>query len=108
MVGVAAGPDSKSIVILGHGMTIAEEFEICSGVYVSPDMPKLELEHTVAGCRHFTDYAAALHGSEIATFSLRIEHDKGGEALAANGWSHSRRTHRTMRRTWSRSVTSRT
>ena len=87
MVGVAAGSDSKSIVILGHGITIAEKFELSPGVYATPDVPKLDLQQTVAGCRQFTDYAAALHGSEIATFSLLVEHEEGGQALVTRSWN---------------------
>lgn len=87
MVGVAAGTDSKSVIILGHGLTIAEEFELASGIFVSPAVPKLDLDATVAGCRHFSDYAAALQGSEIATFSLRVEQEDGGKSLIAKAWN---------------------
>lgn len=87
MVGVAASVDSKSIVILGHGLTISEEFELNTGIFLSPTIPKLDLDATVAGCRHFSDYAAALQGSEIATFAVRIEHDDGGKTLAAKAWN---------------------
>ena len=87
MVGVAAGADSKSIVILGHGLTVAKEFELAPGVLLSPELPKLDLNATVAGCGHFADYAAALHGSEIATFSLRVDEDRGGKSLTAKAWN---------------------
>lgn len=87
MVGVAASEDSKSVVILGHGLAIAEEFELAAGIIVSPAIPKLDLKATVAGCNQFSDYAAALQGSEIATFSLRVEHDEGGRALAGKAWN---------------------
>ena len=87
MVGVAASADSKSIVILGHGLAITEEFELSTGIVVSPAIPKLDLQATVAGCNHFGDYAAALQGSEIATFSLRIEHDEGGRGLVGKAWN---------------------
>lgn len=84
---MAASADSKSVVILGHGLTIAEDFELASGIIVSPAIPNLDLNATVAGCRHFSDYAAALQGSEIATFSLRVEHDEGGKSLAGKAWN---------------------
>jgi hypothetical protein len=87
MVGVAANADSKSIVILGHGLAIAEEFELEPGIMLSPEIPKLELDATVAGCSQFTDYAAALHGSEIATFALRVESDEGGKSLSIRAWN---------------------
>lgn len=87
MVGVAAGADSKSVVIFGHGLAIAEEFELSSGIFVSPVVPKLDLNATVAGCRHFSDYAAALQGSEIATFSLRVEQEQGGKQLTFKAWN---------------------
>ncbi len=87
MVGVAAAADSKSIVIIGHGLKIADSFELSAGIRISPDFPKLDLSATVEGCSHFSDYAAALHGSEIATFAIHIEHQEGGQSLAAKGWN---------------------
>lgn len=87
MVGVAVSADSKSVVILGHGLAIAEETELSTGIFVSPRIPKLDLQATVAGCRHFGDYAAALQGSEIATFAVRIEDDAGGKTLVAKAWN---------------------
>ena len=87
MVGIAASADSKSVVILGHGLTFPEDIELSAGIFVSPTVPKLDHDATVAGCRHFSDYAAALQGSEIATFAVRIEHDGGGKTLTAKAWN---------------------
>lgn len=87
MVGVAANPDSKTVVILGHGLTITEDFELSPGVFISSNIPELDLDATVAGCRDFGDYAAALQGSRIATFALRIEHVEGGKDLAIKAWN---------------------
>ena len=87
MVGVAASVDSKSIVILGHGLTVEKEVELSAGIFVSPAIPKLDLDATVSGCRHFSDYAAAIQGSEIATFAVRVEHDDGGKILATKAWN---------------------
>lgn len=87
MVGVALSEDSKSIVILGHGLTVGKEAELSSGVFVSPTIPKLDLDATVAGCRHFSDYAAAIQGSKMATFALRVEHGDGGKFLAVKAWN---------------------
>lgn len=87
MVGIAANVDSKSVVILGHGLTITNEAELSDGIFVSPTIPKLDLDATAAGCRHFSDYAAALQGSEIATFAVRVEHDDGGKFLVAKAWN---------------------
>lgn len=87
MVGIAASVDSKSVVILGHGLTTDEEVELSEGVFVSPNLPKLDLGATVSGCGHFSDYAAALQGSGMATFAVRVEHKDGGEALAIKAWN---------------------
>jgi hypothetical protein len=87
MVGVAAGFDSKSIVILGHGLTVRDDFELRPGIFISPNVPTLDLDKMVSGCKQFSDYAAAIHGSEIATFSVRVEHSEGGESLAIKGWN---------------------
>lgn len=87
MVGVAANKDSKAVVILGHGLKIQKEFELSEGIYVSKNIPKLELDAAVTGCPNFSDYAAALQGSEIATFSIRVEHSDGGNALVSKAWN---------------------
>lgn len=86
MVGVAANPDSRSIVIVGHGLTVEKEVELSTGIFLSPMIPKLELDTTVSGCRDFNDYAAAIQGREIATFAVRVEHD-GGKILATKAWN---------------------
>jgi hypothetical protein len=65
MVGVAANVDSKSIVILGHGLTLADDFEVAPGIILSPHAPALDVQRASAGCRHFNDYAAALNGHEL-------------------------------------------
>lgn len=87
MVGVAANVDSKLVVILGHGLTITNEFELSNGIFLSPSIPVIDLDTTAKGCARFIDYAAALKGSEIATFSLRIEHGEGGRGLVIKAWN---------------------
>lgn len=87
MVGVAASADSESIVILGHGLTVQQEFELSAGIFVSPEIPKLHPDAIASGCRHFSDYAAATQGSEMATFAVRVEHNGGGKILAAKAWN---------------------
>lgn len=87
MVGIATSPDSKSVVIFGHGLAIAEEVQLSAGVFVSPTVPRFEISTAVSGCRDFSDYASAIHGSKIATFAIRVEHDSSGEHLAAKAWN---------------------
>lgn len=87
MVGVAANLDSKSVVILGHGLTIGEEIEMSAGIFVSPTLPKFNLDAIASGCHHFSDYAAVLQGNKIATFSVRVEQDNSDEDLAIKAWN---------------------
>ncbi|WP_162894980.1 hypothetical protein [Rhizobium terrae] len=82
-----ANRQPASIVILGHGSAIADPFELEPVITLSSEIPRLDLNATVAGCRHFTDSAAALHGTEIATFALGVQNDWGGKNLAAKGWN---------------------
>lgn len=87
MVGVSASSNSKSIVILGHGLAIKEDFQFAPGIIISTVLPELDLTVTTAGCHSFADYAAAVMGRDIATFAVRIEHCDGGEYLAAKAWN---------------------
>ena len=87
MVGVASGLDSKKITIFGHGIVVPERFEISEGIALCPYVPRLDLETTVAGCPTFADYAAALQGNEIASFTIEVEHVSGGKELAIKAWN---------------------
>jgi hypothetical protein len=87
MVLISVGECSKKVTIHGHGIVVPTRFEISPGIVLSPETPKLELAATVAGCPRFLDYAAALNGSEIATFTLEVEESEGGKLLAAKAWN---------------------
>lgn len=47
----------------------------------------LDLETTVAGCDKFADYAAAIQGTEIASFAIEVEEPQGGRLLVAKAWN---------------------
>lgn len=87
MVGIGASTDSNELVILGHGITVPERFELVEGVFVDPSVPGLNVEDAAAGSRHFADYAAAIQGHEMATFALRVERQTADEELARRGWN---------------------
>lgn len=75
------------VILFGHGITVEQSFELSPGLVLSPIVPPLELETTVAGCSSFADYAAALQGTEIASFTLVVEDYSGGQALVAKAWN---------------------
>lgn len=87
MVGVAAGEGSQSIVLIGHGLSIAEEYELAPGIMLSPTVPSLDLSLTVNGCASFVDYAATVHGHEIASFSIIVTEIAGGRQLVTKAWN---------------------
>ena len=87
MVGIAASTDSRSVVIHGHGLAVIQEIELDAGIFLSPPIPRLSLDVLAAGCRQLSDYVAALQGSSIATFAVRIKHSSGGENLAIKAWN---------------------
>lgn len=87
MVGISIGADSKTVEIYGHGLTVAEPFELVPDIWITPNVKKLDLETTVKGCRDFIDYAAVLHGNSIASFVLRIEQSEGGRKLGVKAWN---------------------
>lgn len=87
MVGVGAAQDSTAITIFGHGLRVGSRFEISPSVWVTPEVPVLDVETTAKGCRNFIDYAAAVHGHRMATFCLEISEPSGGEPLAVRAWN---------------------
>ena len=87
MVGIIASEDSRRVTIFGHGVTVSERFEIDSGIWIEAASPQLDLDTTVKGCPTFSDYAAVIHGAEIASFAIQVETHEGGKALAAKAWN---------------------
>lgn len=87
MVGIVAASDSKSVLIVGHGLTITDVFELSPGLFLQPNVPNLQLDATEKACNSFADYAAVVHGREIATFALRIEHEESSKALVTKAWN---------------------
>ena len=87
MVVVVADVESRLVTILGHGLTIADSFELAPGIRLSSEVPKLDFDAVASGCRRFADYAATISGKDIATFSLQITDADGGRALATKAWN---------------------
>jgi hypothetical protein len=86
MVGIVAGALTTEIVILGHGLTVAEVSEIAPGISLEPSVPKVDVAAASASSRSFPDYVAAVTASELATFSLRVRGGKGQE-LVGKAWN---------------------
>jgi Apea-like HEPN len=86
MVGITADEFTTKIIILGHGVAIAERFELSPGVTLEPDFPRVDIAAASASARDFSDYAAAVTGGELATFSIEVQGGTGPE-LVAKAWN---------------------
>lgn len=87
MVGVRTSANSSKVTIFGHGLRIAEAFEIEPSVWITPDIPELDLSTTVEGCPSFIDYAAAIHGHPLTSFCVQVREPLGGRDLAIRAWN---------------------
>ncbi len=86
MVGIIADALTTEIVILGHGLTVAERSEVSPGVFLEPSVPKVDLTAASTSSRDFRDYSASVTASELATFSLEVRGGKGQE-LVSKAWN---------------------
>lgn len=87
MVSIKTSSDSNFVTIYGHGLIINERFELSSGITLSPNVPPLDIDTTAAGCKSFIDYAAAINGNEIASFTLEIEAPAKDRELVIKSWN---------------------
>ena len=86
MVGITVDEFTTKIIILGHGLAIAERFELSPGITLEPDFPKVDIAAASASARGFRDYAAAVTGGELPTFSIEVQGGTGPE-LATKAWN---------------------
>jgi len=86
MVSIAAG-SGTDLHIVGHGLRIEREVQFAEGLFLSPETPPAFDGSFGSTSTTLQAHAAMLAMERIATFSLRIEHAAGGEALATKGWN---------------------
>jgi hypothetical protein len=86
MVAIYADAFTTEILILGHGLTVAERTELVPGVLLEPTVPKVDLAAAATGSRDFRDYLASIAAKEFATFCLKIQ-GGSGEHLASKAWN---------------------
>jgi hypothetical protein len=87
MVGVATNGGAHSLFIVGHGIKVNSSFELASGIFVEPTVPHFEMQDAADGSARFADYSAVVTGRDLADFSLRIDSEHPGQALAVKGWN---------------------
>lgn len=87
MVAIRVNKASNRIIIVGHGITVAERFELSPGIALESTVAPFDLNYAAEGSDRFVDYAAVLTGHPLANFSLIIEDEDGGNALAIKGWN---------------------
>ncbi len=85
MIKVSAS-SGTSLRIVGHGLSVDEDYAIATGVTVSPTIPVHPPSFgTTMGQLHSA--VTILNLEPLANFSLEIEHPEGGEALARKAWN---------------------
>lgn len=87
MVGVRASKESKTVTIVGHGLTVGDRFALAPGVLVLPNVPHLDLDVVASNSPSFEDYATTIHGGPLGTFALEISESDGGDRLAVKAWN---------------------
>lgn len=85
MVGIAVGPGSE-VRIVGHGLRVSAEFELATGVRVSPETPMHQSSFGSTISRISEDTALIVMES-LADFSLVIDDPQGGKVLATKAWN---------------------
>lgn len=83
---IEAWTHARSLLILGHGIEIGDAHRISDGVYVTPEIPNLD-DISLEMSSTLIERAAITSMHEIASFSLKIYSEKGGQALANKGWN---------------------
>jgi hypothetical protein len=81
-----SGSTGTSLRIVGHGLTVADDYALAPGVTVSASTPVHPPSFgSTMGELHST--VTILNLEPLANFSLQIEHPDGGEALARKAWN---------------------
>jgi hypothetical protein len=87
MVGVILGEEATKVYIAGHGMAVEQDFDLAPGVVLSPKVIRQEDSFGSTTGRDLQTMAAVLAMQRIATFSVVVADEAGGESLAAKGWN---------------------
>lgn len=86
MVGIEAHESSDSVIILGHGIEIPEEFAVSEHLTLSPDVPSYDSDFAAARSAGFADFAAVEMGRSSMNFALIVHGCKDGKELAIRAW----------------------
>ncbi|MCK0127323.1 HEPN domain-containing protein [Erythrobacter sp. F6033] len=83
---VTAWNDAEWVRITGHGLTVRQPFELVDGVWVSSEIPELQML-SLDECETIQEQAAVVTMHEVATFSIEVKDPSGGKALATKAWN---------------------
>lgn len=86
MVGVRVGEGTTEIIILGHGLTLSESFELSPGILLDPIVPPIDLKAASSSSESLTDYLMAVAATKLANFCLRVTGETGRE-LVTKAWN---------------------
>lgn len=87
MVSIQIREDSQKVLIVGHGLSVSQRTDLAPGIAVTPEVPKINLDFAAEGSERFSDYAAAIQGSDIASFAIEIIEVAGGNELVMRAWN---------------------
>ncbi len=87
MIGIAVSENSKSVTLVGDGLTLTAALELTSGVDLLPGSPPLDLCTAAERAEDFKAYAIYVASQHLEKFSIRVSDAAGGKLLAARAWN---------------------
>lgn len=86
MVGVIVGKEATKVYIAGHGLAVTRNVELAPDVHLSPKVVRQEDSFGTTALE-FQTMAAVLAVQRVASFSIVVKDQTGGQTLAAKGWN---------------------
>jgi hypothetical protein len=83
---IAAGSGTR-VWIVGHGLTVNDDFPLGPGVTISPETPGINDSFASRNLGELRTKVSVLAMQRLANFSLVVEEPSGGKALAVKAWN---------------------
>jgi hypothetical protein len=87
LVAIHVPEDAQSVFIVGHGMTLPSDYELCEGTTLVCTPPKFDYRMAADGSENFVDYASVVLGEGLANFALRVDCTSSSKELVVRSWN---------------------
>ncbi|MGN8116691.1 hypothetical protein [Labrys sp. 22185] len=87
MVSIRTDRSSQQVCIVGHGISLTNDFELMPGITITSTIPALDMNNVADGSKRFFDYAMVVTGHPIASFAIQITDERSPELLAVKSWN---------------------